>query len=133
MSSDTPEEGIRSYLRWLGATMWLWDLNPGPLEEQSELLTTEPSIQPQHRCFLPLVLEASKSQTGVSGFWKESLFALLEVLCFHVPTRHKRHGLTGGFCKDTNSRLEERALRIISSQSPHFLEDTSIQTTATSG
>jgi hypothetical protein len=26
--------------------MWLWDLNSGPLEEQSVLLTTEPSIQP---------------------------------------------------------------------------------------
>jgi hypothetical protein len=26
--------------------MWLWDLNSGPLEEQSVLLTTEPSHQP---------------------------------------------------------------------------------------
>jgi hypothetical protein len=26
--------------------MWLWDLNSGPSEEQSVLLTTEPSLQP---------------------------------------------------------------------------------------
>ena len=34
---DTPEEGIRSLYRWL---------NSGPLEEQTVLLTTEPSLQP---------------------------------------------------------------------------------------
>jgi hypothetical protein len=26
--------------------MWFWDLNSGPSEEQSVLLTTEPSLQP---------------------------------------------------------------------------------------
>jgi hypothetical protein len=33
LSSDTPGEGIRSHYRWLWATMWLWYLNSGPLEE----------------------------------------------------------------------------------------------------
>jgi hypothetical protein len=47
LSSYTPEEGIRS-LWWLWATMWFWDLNSGPLEEQSVLLKSEPSLQP---CF----------------------------------------------------------------------------------
>jgi hypothetical protein len=28
-----------------------WDLNSGPVEEQSVLLTAEPSLQPQLRCF----------------------------------------------------------------------------------
>lgn len=26
--------------------MWSWELNPGPMEEQAVLLTTEPSLQP---------------------------------------------------------------------------------------
>lgn len=29
-----------------------WDLNPGPLEEQSALFTTEPSLQPSTPLFL---------------------------------------------------------------------------------
>jgi hypothetical protein len=42
MSSDTPEEGIGSHYRWLlnGYEEICWDLNSGPLEEQSVLLTT---------------------------------------------------------------------------------------------
>jgi len=44
LSSDTAEEGIGSHYRWLWATVW--DLNSAPLEEQSVLLTTEPSLQP---------------------------------------------------------------------------------------
>ena len=31
-----------------------WGLNSGPLEEQSVLLTTEPSLQPHHACFKAL-------------------------------------------------------------------------------
>jgi hypothetical protein len=42
LSSNTPEEGIRSYYRWLWATSNCWELNSGPLEEQSVLLTAEP-------------------------------------------------------------------------------------------
>jgi hypothetical protein len=45
LSSDTPEEGIRSHYRWLWASMWLLVLNSGPLEEQSVLSTAEPSYQ----------------------------------------------------------------------------------------
>jgi hypothetical protein len=33
------------------ATMCCWDLNSGPSEEQSVLLTAEPSLQPQHFTF----------------------------------------------------------------------------------
>lgn len=29
----------------------LWDLNPGPLQEQPGVLTTEPLLQPQWKCF----------------------------------------------------------------------------------
>jgi hypothetical protein len=43
LSSDTPEEGIRSPLQIAGC----WELNSGPLEEQSVLLTAEPSLQPE--------------------------------------------------------------------------------------
>ena len=30
---------------WLWAAMWVLEANPGPLEEQPVLLTTEPSLQ----------------------------------------------------------------------------------------
>ena len=45
LSSDTPEEGIR-YHYGCEPPCGCWDLNSGPLEEQSVLLTTEPSLQP---------------------------------------------------------------------------------------
>jgi hypothetical protein len=32
-------------------TMWLWDLNSGPSEEQSALLTAEPPLQPDTEVF----------------------------------------------------------------------------------
>ena len=31
--------------RWLRATLWYWELNLGPLEEQPVLLTDEPFLQ----------------------------------------------------------------------------------------
>jgi hypothetical protein len=49
-SSDTPEEGIRSQCPLITdgcePPCGCWKLNSGPLEEQSVLLTTEPSLQP---------------------------------------------------------------------------------------
>jgi hypothetical protein len=54
LSSDTPEEGIRSHYRWLWATTWYWKLNSGPLGEQPVLLTTEPSLQPKTDIILKL-------------------------------------------------------------------------------
>jgi hypothetical protein len=33
-----------------------WELNSGPLEEQPVLLTTEPSLQPQHCVFNVTIL-----------------------------------------------------------------------------
>jgi hypothetical protein len=50
-SSDTPEEVIRFHYRRLWATMWLWELNSGPSEQEPVLLITEPSLQP-HKYFL---------------------------------------------------------------------------------
>jgi hypothetical protein len=44
--SDTPEEGIRSHCCGCELPSGCWDLNSGPMEEQSVLLTTEPSLQP---------------------------------------------------------------------------------------
>jgi hypothetical protein len=43
LSSDKPEEGMRSPLQMV--VRCCWELNSGPLEEQSVLLTTEPSLQ----------------------------------------------------------------------------------------
>jgi hypothetical protein len=45
LSSDTSEEGFGSYCRWLWATMRLLGTNSRILEEQSVLLTIEPSLQ----------------------------------------------------------------------------------------
>jgi hypothetical protein len=50
--SDTPAEGIRSHYRWLWATCGCLELNSEPLEEQSVLLTVEPSLQPSQENFL---------------------------------------------------------------------------------
>jgi hypothetical protein len=52
-----PEEGLRYHYRCGG-----WELDSGPLEEQSVLLTAEPSLQPKlfllqhamYTCFLLL-------------------------------------------------------------------------------
>jgi hypothetical protein len=47
LSSDTPEEGIRSQ-----PPCGCWELYWGPLEKQSLLLTTEPSLQPKDVCMI---------------------------------------------------------------------------------
>jgi hypothetical protein len=46
LSSDTPEEGIRSHYNGCEPQRGCWELNSEPLEEQSVLLTAEPSFQP---------------------------------------------------------------------------------------
>jgi hypothetical protein len=46
LSSDTPEEGIDSITDGCEPSCGCWELNSGPLEEQSVLLTAEPSLQP---------------------------------------------------------------------------------------
>ena len=48
LSSDTPEEGVGFHFITDGwePPCGCWELNLGPLEEQSVLLTTEPSLQP---------------------------------------------------------------------------------------
>jgi len=46
LSSDTPEEVIRLISDGCEPPCGCWDLNSGPWEEQSVLLTTEPSLQP---------------------------------------------------------------------------------------
>jgi hypothetical protein len=45
LSSDTPEEGIGSDTDGCEPPCGCWELNSGPLEEQSVLLTTEPLLQ----------------------------------------------------------------------------------------
>ena len=52
LSLDTPEEDIGSITDGCGC----WDLNLGPLEEQSLLLITEPSFQPSPRLFIEKVI-----------------------------------------------------------------------------
>jgi len=57
LSSDTPEEGVRSITDGCEPPCGCWELNSGPLEEQSVLLTTEPSLQPEP-VYLKRFLEA---------------------------------------------------------------------------
>ena len=45
LSSDTPEKGINPIADGCEPPCGCWDLNSGPLEGQSVLLTTEPSHQ----------------------------------------------------------------------------------------
>ena len=47
LSSDTPEECIRALTDGCEPPWGCWELNSGPLEQQSVLLTTEPSLQLQ--------------------------------------------------------------------------------------
>jgi hypothetical protein len=67
LSSDTPEEGIRSHYWWLCGC---WELNSGPLEEQPVLLTTEWSLQPKSWVFY------KGCHIGTSS-WVKTLFALV--------------------------------------------------------
>ena len=46
LSSDTPEEGITDGCE---PPCGCWEMNSGPLEEQSMLLTAEPSLQPSFK------------------------------------------------------------------------------------
>jgi hypothetical protein len=51
MCTNVSEEDIRSSYKWLSVVMGCCDLNSGPLEEQSVLLTAEPPLQPALHCF----------------------------------------------------------------------------------
>ena len=92
LSSDTPEEGIRSY--GCESPCNFWELNSGLLEEQPVLLTTEPSLQPLHilhtlylLACCPLGLKALEWHVGVgreelnASFPQGSMEA--SVLCPH--------------------------------------------------
>ena len=50
--SDTPEEGIGPIIDGCESSCDCWELNTGPLEEQSVLLSTEPSLQPWVPAFM---------------------------------------------------------------------------------
>jgi hypothetical protein len=54
LSSDTVEEEYQILLQMVVSHHVVgWGLNSGPLEEQSVLLTAEPSLQPQEYIFMP--------------------------------------------------------------------------------
>jgi hypothetical protein len=53
LSSDTPEDGIRHITDGCEPPCGFWELNSGPLEEQSVLLNTEPSLQPHTVVLVP--------------------------------------------------------------------------------
>ena len=51
-----PEEGTRSHHRWCEPSYGGWELNSGPLEEQTVLLTPEPSPQAPKTLILKIKL-----------------------------------------------------------------------------
>ena len=59
-----PEEGIESLRTTVTGTCGFWELNSGPLEEQSILLGDEPSCQPNALMFgVSLCLTVSSEVT----------------------------------------------------------------------
>ncbi|CAO2577873.1 hypothetical protein LEMLEM_LOCUS287, partial [Lemmus lemmus] len=56
-SACMTEEGTRSHYRWCEPPCGCWELNSGPLEEQSVLLTAELSLQP-YKKYLFFVLNS---------------------------------------------------------------------------
>ena len=48
LSSDTPEAGIRPITNGCEAPCGCWEMNAEPLEEQTVLLTAEPSLNIQN-------------------------------------------------------------------------------------
>jgi hypothetical protein len=58
LSSDAPEKGIDTITDGGESPCGCWDLNSGPLEEQSVLLTVEPSLQCQGFYFLLMCVYA---------------------------------------------------------------------------
>ena len=75
------------HYRWLWATCGCWELNSGPLEEQSMLLTTEPSLQPQKVTMFKLVLLASFGRVSSSKF-SGTLWVTATFLPRWKPHRH---------------------------------------------
>jgi len=55
LSSDAPEEGIRSHYSGCEPPCSCWELNSGPLEEQPVLLPAEPSLQPPNYFSISMV------------------------------------------------------------------------------
>ena len=72
--SDTPEEVSDPILDGFEPPCGCWDLNSGPLEEQSVLLTTEPSLQP-----LPVFMIVVLVQIALSLFNLNLIRLVLEL------------------------------------------------------
>jgi hypothetical protein len=94
LSSDAPEEGIGFHADGCEPPCGCWELNSGPLEEQSVLLTAEPSLQLpcsfNMRTFMVLIFLLLKYFTQML-YWKSAMFfyshdsylGLPSVCCFH--------------------------------------------------
>jgi|UPI00001EB4E7 hypothetical protein len=66
LSSDTPEEGIRSHYRGCESPCGGWELNLGPLEEQLVLLTSSHLSSPEFLSYKTLSLQGSEGATPMS-------------------------------------------------------------------
>jgi hypothetical protein len=81
LSLDTPEEGIRFHYRWCEPPWGFWEFNSEPLEEQTVLLTAEPSLQPQSR-----VLRVKRCTKTYQNYIWQIGFVMLIIITEHVIT-----------------------------------------------
>ena len=75
LSSDTPGEGVRSHYSCNQPPCGSWDLNSGPSEEQSVLLTAEPSLQPER------YLSSPYAPWGLTHLHQSQLYPAAQVRC----------------------------------------------------
>lgn len=69
-----PAEARRGHLRTRvtgGKPHQRWELNPGLLEEQYVLLSTEPSLQPPHGFFIPSLTTSFSRDVDISPWLGE--------------------------------------------------------------
>ena len=100
MSILSLSSGSQKSVHWISLQMVVshhvgcWELNSGPLEEQSVLLTTEPALQPCLRVSVALIKHLTKSnlvRKGLVGLvpsplrgTKVGTEAEAMEMCFHI-------------------------------------------------
>jgi hypothetical protein len=74
LSSDTSEEALAPITDGCKPLCGGWELNSGPLEEQSVLLTAEPSLQTKSLDFILEISVEHEVQKSLSCVFKTMLF-----------------------------------------------------------
>jgi len=86
LSSHTPEEASDLITDGYDPPRWCWELNSGPLEEQTVLLTCEPSLQHPY-VFYFYELGSHVAQAGIEFMFFLCPYLLRSVIihmCYHI-------------------------------------------------